>query len=396
MKVCYFSNLYPPYVIGGAEKYVYQLACSISKHADVVVVTTSPYIHASVSYQNGVKVHRIYPTNLCSIHNLAEKPFYTRALWYMIDTWNPHSYFLVKRILSRERPDIVHTHIATGLSPSIFSAIKAMGYPHVHTLHGYSLITPNMMKMRSNLVHKTYTKFMRLMARSIDVVVSPSKFMMHQHQKLGFFDNTKKLIIPHGVESINQYPHKDYEVLHILYVGQLSKHKGLHILIRAFRKLSQTNVRLHIVGHGSLAGEVSQLASRDSRVTFHSYVTEEQLRDLYSKASLVVVPSIWFEPFGLVIIESFSFGTPVLASAVGAIPELVKDGYNGILSKPGDVENLRLAMETVLSDTQLMKELSKNAWESSKEYDMNKHVTRLLYAYEDARKHDCPEISEVG
>ena len=386
MKVCYFSNLYPPYVIGGAEKYAHQLACSISKHADVVVVTTSPCMHASVSYQNGVKVHRLYPTNLCSIYNLAEKPLYTRALWYMIDTWNPHSYFLVKRILSKERPDIVHTHIATGLSPSIFSAIKAMGYPHVHTLHGYNLITPNMMKMRSSLVHKTYTKFMRLMTKSIDVVISPSKFMMQQHQKLGFFNNARKLIIPHGVKSINQHPHKDYEVLHILYVGQLSKHKGLHILIRAFRKLSQTNVRLHIVGHGSLAGEVSQLTSHDSRVTFHSYVTEGQLRDLYSKASLLVVPSIWFEPFGLVIIESFSFGTPVLASAIGAIPELVKDGYNGILFKPGDVKSLSLAMEIVLSDTQLLKELSKNAWESSKEYDMNKHVRRLLYVYKDARK----------
>ncbi|MBU0581254.1 MAG: glycosyltransferase [Candidatus Margulisbacteria bacterium] len=86
------------------------------------------------------------------------------------------------------------------------------------------------------------------------------------------------------------------------------------------------------------------------------------------------------------IYESFSRGIPVIGSNVGGIPELVKDNLNGFLFESGNVEQLIIILEKIINNPELLKELSKNALEYVKQYDMNKHIERLLEIYGEARK----------
>jgi glycosyltransferase involved in cell wall biosynthesis len=148
-------------------------------------------------------------------------------------------------------------------------------------------------------------------------------------KKSGFFpgaDTSREVV---GIAINKALPVKRYDEIDILYVGQLSIHKGVQVLIKAFTGLKQGNVRLHIVGKGPDSDEMKQLAKNDPRIKFYGFISDEDLSELRRKANISVVPSIWYDMAQGVISESFSWGIPVVASDIGGIPEFIQDGYNG-------------------------------------------------------------------
>ena len=107
----------------------------------------------------------------------------------------------------------------------------------------------------------------------------------------------------------------------------------------------------------------------------------EKLTGLYQKASVTVVPSVFYEPLGFVIMESFRSGTPVVASNIGGIPELVEDSYNGRLFEAGNVVELKNILQTLLQNPAELKRLSEGAFATAKEYDINNHILKLEELY---------------
>jgi glycosyltransferase involved in cell wall biosynthesis len=395
MKICFISNLYQPYLIGGAEKYVEEIAGHLSKENEVVIITTKPYdglnsLKPSVETQDELKIYRFFPINVYHTYYAKKTNNLIKPFWHLIDQWNPHSYFVVKNILKREMPDVVHTHNLGGLSLSTFYAVKSLDLPLVHTIHDYSLLCPNAMLLHSSgriCKHpkypcKVYCRLKRKFADyKPDMVSAPSQFVLDRHIKTRFFESSKTLKLPLGIELDDTKINKDYETIDILYVGQLAKHKGIPILIEAFKKIETKNVRLCIIGKGPNMEWFEKLSEGDERIKFYGFISESKLREHYEQANITVVPSIWYDNSPMVIYESFMRGTPVIGSRIGGIPELVEDGYNGFLFEPGNTEQLKTILAGLSEDSAKLEELSINAFNSAKNYEVGRHIKKLTEIY---------------
>lgn len=387
------SNLYPPYVLGGAELYVQQIAKKLSAKHDISIITTAPFGTDNASVSNlEVKgketIYRFYPLNLYSAYNYALKPTFIKPIWHLFDVWNPHVYIFVKEVLKREMPEVVHVHNFKGMSASVFSAANDLGIPIIHTVHDYDLICPKTtMLTRTNascVTPHSLCRIYRWLSKRIALtaVIAPSDFMLKTLSSYGLFPNVPKIMLPLGIEECEPVARVSKGTFDILYVGRLGKHKGVDTLIEAVKGLDLRNARLHIVGQGSDRTRLERVAHDDSRIIIYGFLATDKLRKLYSIADVAVVPSIYNEPFGLVIPEYFWHGIPVLGSRAGAIPELINDGYNGFLFPPGDVEALKVLLGFLSSDSKLLGELNENARRSAAAFDMSVHLRKLEEIYE--------------
>ena len=399
MKICIITYAHSPSNVGGADLYAEKISKQLSKRGhDVFSISARPTFEKSLSYsleENGnYRVYWFYPLNISTFHNVAKRSAFIQGIWRILDLWNIHSYYVVKKILKLEKPDIVHLHTPVGLSPSVFKAVKSLGIPLVFTLHDYYLICP-----RIGLLHasgeictsphplcKKYLKFnKKLVSDAPDVVIAPSKFAMDMHTDNGLFNSANKIVLPNAVdfELASSVAKKDHACTQYLYVGQIRPHKGIHTLIKAFSKLEHENIRLNIVGSGLSEAELKQLAHEDNRIIFHGRISDNDLKKMYEISDFTVVPSIWYENSPLVIYESLSNGTPVIGSRIGGIPELVIDGYNGYLFEPGNISELNEILEKSLSDKSMHNELCVNAFNSFKQYNMSEHIEKLEGIYKE-------------
>ena len=392
MKIGFISNLYPPSIIGGAEISVKRVADGLVKRGhEVIVITTTTNGNTFIEEVGGVKVYRINPLNIYAMYHHQGQPELLKPIWHTIDLWNLHSYFVVKNILKNEMPNVVHINNFKGLSLSVFSAAKRLNLPLIFTAHDYSLICP-----RANLLNgsgeictvpprlcKVYVKIQKyLVDNKPDVVTAPSQFVIDKLKESGLFEGVEMMKLPLGIELGEKKVEKSNDVIDILYVGGLSKHKGVHILIDAFKKLEYETICLHILGKGKDGDEFKKTAGSDKRIIFHGFVPDKELMELYQKANLTVVPSIWYDNSPMVIYESLMNGTPVIGSRIGGIPELVEDGYNGFLFEAGNVNELKAILENLIESPSELKRLEEGAFESVNKYDMGEHIRKLEEIYD--------------
>lgn len=398
MKVCFISSFYPPLIFGGAEIYVQRISEKLSQHGhEVVVITTNSTISVkpSVEEKKGAKIYRIHPLNIYTIYNTLSKPNIIKPIWYMVDILNIHSYLIIRNILRKENPDIVHIHNFKGFSFA-FSAVKSMNLPLIFTMHDYFIecLQENLIKSSGRvcdnlpILCRLYVKIQKyLKDNKADVVTAPSQFVIEKLKNDGFFEKIRTMKLPLGIELDNTGKiEKNYETINILFVGRLNRYKGVHILIDAFKQLKYKNIHLHIVGEGKEKDELKKIAKYNENITFYGFVSESELIELYKKANITVFPSIWYETFGIVIIESFKYSTPVIASNIGGFPELIENGCNGFLFEAGNVEELKKLLENLIENPNELKRLSINAFESSKKYSMEEHTQRLTRLYEELLK----------
>ncbi len=405
MKICLISNLYPPYVLGGAEVYVQRIARGLARDNEVTVITQQPFtgltsLRGQAEFEDGVKVCRFYPLNVYFTGYSRQAPQWLMPVWHLFNLWNPHPYREIRRILKRETPDIVHSHITSGFSLSVFSAVKSLRYPHIHTCHGYALLSPWSALMRNgkiisrfNFWDRQFMKITRHFSKTAAVVSAPSQFVLDKHRENGFFPASKAVKIPIGIE-LGPYTGdkkgKESQTVDILYTGQLTTTKGVHTLIDSFRRLNGEKVRLHITGKGDQEAELKEAATEDSRITFHGFVSREQLAELYRQADLAVFPSLFYENAPAVILESFRAGTPVIGSRIGGIPEIIEEDKNGRLFSPGNSDELTAILESLVNNPAELRRLGEEAIRSVQRYDINEHIKQLLTLYEEVRSRQCP------
>lgn len=157
----------------------------------------------------------------------------------------------------------------------------------------------------------------------------------------------------------------DASQLHLLYLGLIHRQKGIYDLLDAIKGYVQQNnsgIILHIGGNGD--SEPLKQAIRDnhleSNVFFHGWLGEDSKSYYLNLCDALVLPS-YFEGLPMSIIEAFSYAKPVIATRVGAIPEIVNDGYNGLLISPGDIAALIEAIKTIDTQRDQLSQMSKNA-----------------------------------
>jgi glycosyltransferase involved in cell wall biosynthesis len=178
----------------------------------------------------------------------------------------------------------------------------------------------------------------------------------------------------------------DANARRVVFAGRLVAQKGLAVLIRAAREVDAEFI---VCGDGRQLQALRRLAKRsgvESRVQFKGWLPAEELAEELANASVVVVPSLWPEPFGLVGIEALSAGRPVIASATGGIEDWLEDGVSGVCVKPGDVNELAEALNALLADPRRQEVMGTAGRDSvNARFSPERHAAAVIDAYASAR-----------
>jgi glycosyltransferase involved in cell wall biosynthesis len=390
MRICLVSNLYPPIVQGGAEIYVGRLARALAADHQVVVVTTEPGFHLAPRREvtaEGIIVYRLAPLNVAHLTRLPHQ-LLAQAAFRAVDLYHPQVAASLGDILRRERPDVVHLHNWVGIS--LAAILTAAGrIPTAITLHDYGLVCayasirhPDGHFCRPDLACRALADINRWLVKRIKLAISPSRYVLDQHLRCGFFRTATQQVLPYGLEVGSPGPpRRAKDTFDVLFLGRVQSYKGIEVLVRAFRRLRDRSLRLHVAGTGPSLAACKALAAGDDRIRFYGFVSGEIRRSLVDNADAMVLPSLWPDNYPVSIQEAFQSGPVVIASRIGGIPEMVRDGVNGLLTEPGDEAAIASAIERLWRSPQLVAQLRATALETARLYDMGYHVAHLTAAY---------------
>lgn len=398
MKIGFLAGVFPPQIRGGAENYVVETASELQRRGhDVFVITTRPYegpdsLSPTRETFEGLDVYRFYPLNIAHKSTYTRQPLAVQGLWKLLDAPNPHATRVVSKILAAEEPDVVHSNNLEGISTLAVRAIQRSPARHVHTLHDYSLVSPNSTLRVEGLDHLDgnhsvgnhpvvcagFARLQRLLFGRADAVMGPSQHVVDAHREYGFFRHTRAERLQLGVRSVADEPSAPPAEPSVLYVGRMTPIKGVDTVLDAALQLPE--VTFHFCGTGEYADVLAKRAETAENVVYHGYVTDDELSDLRRRATVGVVPSVWPENSPLTIYESFAAGLPIVGSDVGGIPELVTPGETGALYEPGDPADLVAAIRRAISDGDPLA-MRERALAWAREHTLGTHVDRLLAEY---------------
>jgi len=177
-------------------------------------------------------------------------------------------------------------------------------------------------------------------------------------------------VMPNGVEIRGR---RNFEGEKLVYVGRLTKKKGVEYLILAMRSVK--DIDLLIVGDGPDRGRLEKMAN-GLRVKFMGMISPENIYDYLREAKVLILPSL-YEGLPNVILEAMSMGVPVIATRVGGVPDVIKDRETGLLVEPGRVEELAISIKKLIEDDNLRRKMSKNCLKEAKKYSWDHVVERF-------------------
>ena len=350
MKVCIISNLFPPYIRGGAERVADRIARGlVDRGHEVMVISTTPENGRLIeSQENGMQVFRFRPKNLYYVLEDRIKPFWQRIIWHLVDLFSSHSAKQVSDILRKTEPDLVITHNLKGIGLTIPRAVRRAKVPLIHLLHDVQLVIPSGMLihgdeehwMNKGFLQKQYEDATRRAFGSPDIVLSPSRFLLDFHLDRDFFKISARKVLPNPAPEFGITKRKmPTGPLRLLFLGSLEEHKGLSWLVDTLRE-SDIDFEFTAAGKGSLEGRVTSLSVIDQRFKLFGPFSKTEEAELLASSDCLIVPSLCYENSPTVIYEAFSCGVPVVASNIGGIPELIEKGQNGYLFEPGNGQDL--------------------------------------------------------
>ena len=317
-------------------------------------------------------------------------------------------------LLDAQRPDVVHIHNTfMVISPSIYSACSERKVPVVQTLHNFRLLCPSANFYRDGHVceecvdHGLLRGVQHACYRDSRAATASVALMIAVHRKLNTWRDcvTRFIALTEFQKQkfvASGFPSEKFTVKpnfvdpdpceranageYAVYVGRLAEDKGLRVLLNAWKQL-RTPYPLQIVGDGpertGLEAQARDLQLSD--VTFRGRLSRSETMAAIKNARFIVVPSTWYETFGMIIAESFACGTPVLCSRLGAMAEIVMDQCTGLHFTPGDAQDLAHKVEWAWehpADLAKMGRTARAKYES--DYTAKRNYSLLLQIYEQA------------
>lgn len=310
-------------------------------------------------------------------------------------------------ILNHVAPDVVYVHKVadTRFYEPFFSQVRTVRMVHDHDLccprrHKYFLLSGRICHYKAGwrcwadgaflaktnggpagLTLVSIGRRLQEMRRNyhFDALLVGSRFMQEELLQNGF-PKEKVHILPPVVRLNCERPSAVPSDPHLLYVGQLIRGKGVDLLLGALRQVSCDFVAT-IVGTGNAQDKLHALCQQwglADRVRFRGWVNHEELKPLYAAAKVVVVPSRWPEPFGMIGLEAMHHGRAVVAFDVGGISDWLEHEVTGLLVPEQDVTGLARALERVLTDTELANRLGRNAYDRARTiYVFDRYIDTL-------------------
>lgn len=328
--------------------------------------------------------------------------------------WNPWSAAAIRRETVRTKPDIAHVHNTFPLlSPSIFYGIGSRA-ARVLTLHNYRIFCPAAIPMRAgqvctecldqrsscpSLSHGCYRES-RLATIPLTCSVSLHRWIgtwkRHVDAFIVFSEFQRKLMVQAGLPDDrvhvkpNFYPGApqpfpwEKRDKYAVFAGRLSVEKGVEDLIHAWLKWGESAPELRILGDGPLRESLQKMASRlpGAKIRFLGQLPPLAAEQQIASSQLLVLPSICFEGFPMVIREAFAYGTPVAVSNIGPLPSIVRNGVSGLIFKARSGESLFHEVSSAWTKSGLLKKLGLGAREEfDTHFNENTNYEMLIKIY---------------
>jgi glycosyltransferase involved in cell wall biosynthesis len=406
MRILMISQFYPP-IVGGEESMVYHLSQALARRGHDVAVATFGDAPA-VDQDGDVTVYRIRP----SVRRLT-RLYGDDVRRHAPPGPDPEALIALRRIVTRHRPDVVHGH--NWLVHS-FVPLRRRRIPLVVSLHDYSLIcaTKRLMHFHDPCSGPALAKCLRcsasyygrvqgplivlgqrastpLLDRAVDLFMPVSRYVA---VRTGLEDgSTPYEVVPNFLPDpsaslpagSSAEPSDDDALEHlprvpfILFAGDLSRDKGVGVLLEAHRRM-RSPIDLVLVGR-SLDVEIDDAAN----VHVLPPVPRARMAEAWSRCAIAVVPSVVQETFGLVALEAMRAGRATVVSSAGNLPALVQDEVTGLVARAGDASELAVALDRLAADEAMRTRLGEAAARSSQEYTESAIIPRIEGLYDRVR-----------
>lgn len=406
MKIVIAVHHFPPCYSSGAELRAYRTAAWLHDHGhDVYVVCTEAI---DIGDGNGLTfeddIYDNLPVRRLSF-NLSAAPDPFR--WTYDNLWiGGH----LRSYLAELAPDLLHLISGYLMSGSTLRAAMDLQVPTVITLTDFWFLCPRITLLRSNgqlctppfdvatcarclgeerrsyripgqivpgLMRAFWQMQLRRVARirermaflqetlnRVDAIISPSQFLRGLFIEAGVaaervFFSRQGWDSPDLTPEVLKKTSADH--LRVGYLGQIAPHKGLHVLFEAARQIPDRVLMVKAYGDDSrfpnYTRRLRRMAQADKRLALAGVYEHTAVSQILRGLDIVVVPSVWYENSPNAILEAFAHRTPVIASNLGGMAELVRDGENGLLFAPGDAEDLAQQLRRLLDDPHLLSAL---------------------------------------
>jgi glycosyltransferase involved in cell wall biosynthesis len=326
--------------------------------------------------------------------------------------WSRAAARRVARAIDTRRPDVVHVHNTfAAASGSIYRAAMSRGVPIVQTLHNYRFVCPAGTAFRDGrpctecvgrrvpwpaVAHGSYRgsrsqsavaalaltvpRLLGIVDRGIDAYLALTSFQRDLMVRGG---------LPAGrIRVVPNFLEPDPGVTGgaragVLFAGRLDVEKGVHVLVDAAKRVPG---RVRLIGDGPLR-PVVETAAAAGVLAYLGPLPHDRVLAEMRRSTAMVLPSIWFEGLPMAIVESYATGTPVIASQIGGLAEIVIDGETGLLAEPGDLEGLAERISWVQAHAKEARQLGSAARQRYLDaYRGGSHLAELLSVYEEVMR----------
>lgn len=378
LRFAMITTFYPPYHFGGDAAFVRQFSEILAQYGHEVDVIHDVDAYKMLSGQqkpkainrpSGVNIYRMesrWPRLSCLATQQLARPVVHGVR--------------IRQILDKRKPDIIHFH-----NISLIGGPGVLAYGEgikIYTAHEHWLVCPTHVLWRNNAelcderkclkCVLTYrrppqlwrnTAYLERQTAHVDQFCSPSEFSADMHKKFGFKPQMK--VLPSFLPDIDvqkkpptpsEYRGRPY----FLYVGRLEKIKGVQDVIPAFK--DHPGAQLWIVGSGLYEPVLRKLAGDSKNIRFFGQKEPHELRSFYAHSMAVLLPSLCYEVFPLVVIEAFREGVPVIVRELGPFPEIIRKSRGGLLFNTED--EFQAAVEHMINDNSARKTMGESARKS--------------------------------
>ena len=323
----------------------------------------------------------LYTTNMDFHSTGIARFFYPFKIIYSIE-----AYKKIGKVIDSFKPDIVHmNNINFQLTPSIIYAIKKRNIPLVQTVHDYQMICPNHLLyslketkpcercisgsklncLKYSCIHSSKAKSLigaieaKLYSllrtyKKVDLYVCPSKFLEEKLLSADSLYSGKTFMVHNFIEKKPMPEKTDTKMPYVAFASRLSIEKGVDILAKAAKLLP--DITFKIAGNGP----DDECLKNIPNVNMLGFLSGDELISLIANAKVMILPSVWYENCPLNILETLSFGVPVITMNCGGMAELIEDGKTGLLIKEPTPEATAGAINKCIEDEEFYSNIKQN------------------------------------
>lgn len=416
MNLLFFSQLFYPAVYGGGEYLFFLITRELARRGhDVHVITQLLEETERIEILEGIKIHRVGSK---FVFTGTLPPTIRHNLGYVLGSTRKAYQIILEYKKKGEKFDVIHSNPYVPILCGHFCA-KVYNIPHIASLYDvYQSENKKFWKewmlmdiRNAPFYASAFAKIIERIVLKFDVSSFHTISEMSKEDLMKFGVRSEKItIIPPGIEEVSHVPDLHYnkqasvgieaknnegrttcvespfiEELSAVFIGRLIFYKNIDTVIAAFKRVIEAipNARLYIVGDGPRKNALQRQAEySNGRIIFTGRISESEKYDIIRKSSFGVFPSL-FEGFGIVIIESFACGRPVLISDVRPLSDIVKDGYTGFTVSRFDTDDWANKMIYLFRNKAKLQEMGDNAFrEFVSNYHLKKIVSELEKLYE--------------